>query len=344
MPAYSANGTRIAAVAAVLGLAAGTACAQTPGPPVRLSLPLACTPGQDCFVQRHLDVKPGPGIQDPLCGEATGEDHTGVDFRISTLADVARDVAVLAPADGVVLRRRDGMPDRVVENEDMARAVTAQGCGNAVIIDHGGGLETQYCHLRSGSVRVTPGQKVMRGETLAGVGYSGLASFAHLHFGVRRGGKNVDPFTGTESGAPCRADPAAEPKAEPLFEQAVLEAFPYRSGEIFSAGFTGTPPKTTMEEALPPVPMAASPALLLFARVSNARAGDRMSFKIKGPAGFEFAGTTEPQTRGRPVWAPFAGKRLTASRWPAGRYEGVVELIRDGRTVHRRDGIVVNIE
>jgi hypothetical protein len=54
--------------------------------------------------------------------------------------------------------------------------------GNHVILDLGGGVYAAYAHLRRGSVRVRPGQRVAAGERLAECGNSGNSSEPHLHF------------------------------------------------------------------------------------------------------------------------------------------------------------------
>ena len=63
--------------------------------------------------------------------------------------------------------------------------------GNAVVVDHGYGLESLYAHLSS--IDVTEGQEVKRGDTLGRTGDTGLAGGDHLHFSILLAGQPVNP-------------------------------------------------------------------------------------------------------------------------------------------------------
>ena len=79
------------------------------------------------------------------------------------------------------------------------------GFGNAVRIDHGGGLSTIYGHLQWGSLRVHVGEKVIAGTPLGAEGNTGNSVGCHLHFEVRVNDRAIDaePFMAAR-GLPLR--------------------------------------------------------------------------------------------------------------------------------------------
>jgi murein DD-endopeptidase MepM/ murein hydrolase activator NlpD len=76
------------------------------------------------------------------------------------------------------------------------------GYGNIVIVDHGGGVTTQYAHLSSFDVE--PGVHVERGTIIGRAGSTGRATSPHLHYEVRIDGTATDPLQ------PLALDPSSD--------------------------------------------------------------------------------------------------------------------------------------
>lgn len=64
--------------------------------------------------------------------------------------------------------------------------------GNAVIVDHGAGVFSMYCHLSA--IEVTAGDMVSTGDVVGLVGNTGLSTGPHLHWEVRVQSERVDPM------------------------------------------------------------------------------------------------------------------------------------------------------
>ncbi|MFP4271168.1 MAG: M23 family peptidase, partial [Alphaproteobacteria bacterium] len=88
---------RYGVVAWVLAVVAVAPSARA-GPP--FVWPVACRHGEDCWIVRHVDRDPGPGVLDVACGRLSGDGHAGTDIALADLSVLARGVAVLAPAAG----------------------------------------------------------------------------------------------------------------------------------------------------------------------------------------------------------------------------------------------------
>ena len=90
---------------------------------------------------------------------------------------------ILAVADGIVSRTRDGMPQGTPPHNPPGQT-TETAAGNFIMQDIGGGHYAFYAHLQPGSLRVREGDRVARGQVIALLGNSGNSSEAHLHFHV----------------------------------------------------------------------------------------------------------------------------------------------------------------
>jgi murein DD-endopeptidase MepM/ murein hydrolase activator NlpD len=287
--------------------------------PPQLDIPVACEIGAACVVQNYVDQDPGPGARDHSCGPLSYDGHKGTDFRLPGRPEMAAGVAVLAAAPGVVRAIRDGEADFTGARADAE-------AGNSVVLDHGGGWESQYSHLRQGSVAVARGQRVEAGAHLGLIGWSGRAEFPHLEFALRHRGRAVDPFTGTPAGSGCGGTPT------PLWRPDALAALAYRAGGLLRAGFAAARPE--LDAALDgaydgATPDARAPALVFWAVAWGLRQGDRESFRLIGPDGHVLSEGAGVLARNQAQWLRYVGKKRNSAGFPPGRYRGEYRVVRD---------------
>jgi murein DD-endopeptidase MepM/ murein hydrolase activator NlpD len=84
-----------------------------------------------------------------------------------------------------------GSPVRASNSGRVVLARDLYFSGNTVILDHGLGIFTVYCHFSR--LMVTRGQSVKKGDSLALAGSTGRSTGPHLHWAVRIRGSRVDP-------------------------------------------------------------------------------------------------------------------------------------------------------
>ena len=98
--------------------------------------------------------------------------HFGVDYA------APEGTPVWAAADGTIVHRGP-----------------AGGAGNLVILSHDAGMQTLYMHLSKFAKNQKVGDRVKQKTVIGYVGTTGLSTGPHLHFGLKRGRKFVDPAT-----------------------------------------------------------------------------------------------------------------------------------------------------
>ncbi|MGH7701718.1 MAG: peptidoglycan DD-metalloendopeptidase family protein [Gemmatimonadales bacterium] len=99
---------------------------------------------------------------------------------------------VARPHEGIDVTAPMGSPIEAPAAGIVMSAGWETGYGNTVEIDHGFGLSTRCAH--ASKILVHVGQRVARGERIALVGNTGLATGPHLHYEVHVHGKPVDPL------------------------------------------------------------------------------------------------------------------------------------------------------
>lgn len=293
---------------------------------IELVLPIACELGRTCVIQNYVDHDSSGDARDYACGRQTYDGHNGTDIRLPSVAQERGGVGVLAAADGVVLRTRDGMQDLSVREIGIDQ-VKGRECGNGVIMRHSDGFESEYCHMARGSLRVKPGDAVKAGETLGQVGLSGRTEFAHLHFTLRQNGKVVDPFA-------YGADDAACNGGNSLWGGKLAAALSYRPIALLNKGFATQSVKPEQIETgditVPPAGPDA-PNLVAYVRAVALRAGDVQRLVLVGPEGDMLASNAiAPLPRDQAQYSVTAERKRPPTGWKPGIYRATYRVERDG--------------
>ncbi|WP_299550112.1 M23 family metallopeptidase [uncultured Tateyamaria sp.] len=294
-----------------------------------LDVPIECDLGAECFIQQYVDHDPSHDAKDFRCSTLSYDTHQGTDFALRSLDQMRRGVNVIAAAPGTVKGTRDGMEDRLF-NDEQSSQINGRECGNGVLIDHDDGWSTQYCHLKRGSVTVKTGDQVGPSTVLGQVGLSGRTQFPHVHMTVRKDGEVVDPFD-PDGHIQCGA-----PSTETLWQTPPS----YRPGGVLDVGFSDRVPEfndiKAGNAALPQMPLDA-PAIVVFGYAFGSKSGDIMHLRIDGPDGTLIDEKVEIE-RNQAQFFRALGKQRTTVNWPGGEYTGTVILRRGQQEISRFQG------
>ncbi len=284
---------------------------------IKLGVPADCEVGKTCFIQNYVDVQKGPEYRDYRCNHMAYDEHKGVDFRLPDLATMEKGIDVLAASDGTVRAIRNDMPDEKITPETKDKVANRE-CGNGLAIVHEDGWETQYCHMKQGSVIVKPQQKVKRGEVLGKIGLSGMTEFPHVHLSVRHHGKAIDPFTGKEMGqSACDAQDAD--LSDSLWLADVLKQVAYAPTAMLNAGLTIEKPNyedmqkgkfRETEAVLVEKEGEQLPFIIAWIDIMGVFAGDDLEVTIESPDGLLKFTHTQIFDKAKAQQFYFSGKRL----------------------------------
>ena len=125
--------------------------------------------------------------------EYKGSAHAGIDI----VREGYRLDNIVAHSDGTVIQ--------VINNCNENTPNNSNNPGNMVKIDHGNGYYTRYLHLAYGTVKVSVGDKVSKGQVIGYMGNTGYSFGGHLHFEVWKGNGRIDPTPYLESDLPTNS-------------------------------------------------------------------------------------------------------------------------------------------
>jgi len=180
------------------------------------------TTGFDHDPESHDDTVLGAAICQDYIGRAFPwcyDGHDGSDYLMEGGFPTmdAGSVQILAAADGEVEWTRDGEYDRCHAVID--GSIDCDGhpiVANGVKIRHSAHTVTSYWHLKSGSVAVEVGDRVLTGDVLGLVGSSGISSMPHLHFEITdEFGAATDPYVDPAGSEPSRWCDQGDPEGLP---------------------------------------------------------------------------------------------------------------------------------
>jgi len=201
---------------------------------LELIFPLKCDVGSDCYLQYYVDHDLGSNIQDYQCGIRSTPNQKGTSIRVADTNVMIKGFEVLAASPGKVVAIQNDIPDQVL-TEEAKQNLQGQECGNNVVLDHGGGWQTRYCHMMRSSVIVTPGESVSGGQALGLLGLSGFTTYPHLEFFVIRDDQFIDPFYPTENVGECGQTDNS------LWGD--INSLPYHDSKVVSSGFSDSVPQ-----------------------------------------------------------------------------------------------------
>ncbi len=166
------------------------------------------------YREQRLTVSQSYVTPDPAQLERIREERALIDSALNTFARLPLDGISLAPPvhgprsssfglrrffndqprsphKGMDIAAPEGEPVNAPRDGYVSRVGDFFFNGKTVIVDHGQGLVTMYCHLSE--IAVAEDEAVRVGELLGQVGATGRVTGPHLHFGVYLNGTAVDP-------------------------------------------------------------------------------------------------------------------------------------------------------
>ncbi|MBM3617370.1 MAG: M23 family metallopeptidase [Alphaproteobacteria bacterium] len=337
----------VATIALLLLMPAQAEALSAFGKRFTLGMPVACVPGESCFIQNYvshdeetgeLDAAGNPvRPKDYTCGALTQRRHYGTDFRVEHegLLNTPVGIPILAAAAGKVTLVKTGEASDADPNLSpffrlLQSRTAVNACGTRVQIEHRQGWVTHYCHMKPGSLKVGEGDEVQAGQVIGLMGMSGNTSFPHLHFEVWQYGNIIDPFIGVANTESC-----ASKKRYPIWDEETYAQLTYQPSGLLAGGFTAVEPKVVearegkhRETILPPD----APMLVFWSEVFGMRKGDRLKQEIFLPDGTVLAEREEPYEKNAALVLQSVTKpREEGAEWPKGLYRGRTTLYHEGK-------------
>lgn len=290
-----------------------------------LAFPLGCRAGSTCWIMGYPDLNRAPDIaQDYMCGPGADEGDVFMHIALPDLGVMKLGMSVIAIDDGKVVDASDQLDDTIASSRAQVKTGTPN-CGNGIVIEHAGGMESVYCHLKKGSARVATGDRVSKGQIIASAGQSGVAFWPQLGFSMRKSGFFIDPVTG--------ASPIEGCGSKPHPAVAIPDEFlKYQPAAIVALGFSNTP-VTEAQLVRGDAPRFAGldsgeRSMNLWAMILGVKQNDKIEIRLRDPRGrtFYYSDITADKDMTR---MPLNITRTRGyANWRTGLYTGEITLTR----------------
>lgn len=276
---------------------------------IDLLFPVACRVMTDCWITNHVDLDNNSGrSEDYMCGKKTRDGSLSTHISLGNIQDVTLNMAVIASADGTI---------------DFAGNIGGF-CGGRILIDHGGGWESSYCHLNLNTLQVSEGDTVTQGQILGSIGMSGQSSWPHLSFALLRNGMAFDPFSGRTNLEGCSK------KSQPLWAGGMNPL--YEPAQVTNIGFTveALDNDAILRGNIADVTeiAAATPQLTLWAMLMNVMEGDLITMRVLEPSGRILNETETTAQTDRDYFPVIFMTRRNNFIWDNGDYRGSITITR----------------
>ena len=98
-----------------------------------------------------------------------------------------------SPHSGIDISSPLGAPVKASNSGSVVVANDLYYAGKTVVIDHGLGVFSQYCHFSK--IRVSIGEQVSKGDIIGEIGATGRVTGPHLHWAFKISGRRVNPLS-----------------------------------------------------------------------------------------------------------------------------------------------------
>lgn len=275
-----------------------------------LQFPVSCQIMGDCWVTNLVDLRGNNNQnEDYMCGKKSTNNSNSTHISLRNPSQTSRNYAVIAAEDGIIKTARN----------------VGGFCGYRIVIDHGNGWETSYCHLKPKTIIVNEGDAVKQGQIIGALGMSGQANWPHLSFAVIRNGMIFDPYSGRSNIEGCTTT-----NLSPLWKDNISP--PYEPAHLTGIGFTiGYPTDPQIIHGMDPAAEISSKTtqIALWGMMMNILKGDDIHMQILNPYGEIYNETHIIAKANRDYYPIYYSVNRKNMLWDLGHYIGKITITRN---------------